>query len=59
MQKFLERTGPFAHPDFEPSTEVNCFFFVSLTLSELQVLGFSFACNLQMQDTGMTFTSGG
>jgi len=22
VQKFLERTGPFAHPDFEPSPEV-------------------------------------
>ncbi len=22
VRKFLERTGPFAHPDFEPSTEV-------------------------------------
>ena len=22
VQKFLERTGPFAHPDFEPSSEV-------------------------------------
>lgn len=22
VKKFLERTGPFTHPDFEPSTEV-------------------------------------
>lgn len=22
MKKFLERSGPFTHPDFEPSTEV-------------------------------------
>lgn len=22
VKKFLERTGPFAHPDFEPSPEV-------------------------------------
>uniref|UniRef100_A0A671LDZ7 Uncharacterized protein n=1 Tax=Sinocyclocheilus anshuiensis TaxID=1608454 RepID=A0A671LDZ7_9TELE len=22
VQKFLERTGPFTHPDFEPSEEV-------------------------------------
>lgn len=25
VQKFLERTGPFAHPDFEPSTEAVSF----------------------------------
>lgn len=25
VQKFLERTGPFAHPDFEPSTEAVTF----------------------------------
>lgn len=23
VQKFLERSGPFTHPDFEPSEEVN------------------------------------
>lgn len=22
VRKFVERSGPFAHPDFEPSTEV-------------------------------------
>ena len=27
VKKFLERSGPFTHPDFEPSTEVRNVYF--------------------------------
>lgn len=35
VKKFLERTGPFTHPDFEPSTEVTHWWARSINFNEL------------------------
>lgn len=63
VRKFLERPGPFTHPDFEPSTEVTeTLHVVELELqTEVQVLFFNICVSLtkvstvlvgEMQDTG-------
>lgn len=49
VKKFLERTGPFTHPDFEPSTEVTHDEPGALTLTNLYARRIAAYCFLQSE----------